>query len=158
MKRDSTVLRSLVLIIPLLVALALVTLLTSASAAPNPKQLAESVARDWADGSISQVADQLGRAATLNVPLLRTVAGQLIEDKIEDRLIWSFSTPRRVGESPYQYEVRATAGAPFAIDVLNRRLAFTISGDFILQVDTQKQTVTESRFDPGSFRFQQTQQ
>ena len=141
-----------------LLLLALVALTTSGADLPNRSQMATMVARAWADTSIGQVADTLGRTATLNTPVLRSVAALIIKDRIQGRIGWTFSTPQRVAGSVYQYDVTATALAPFNIDILMLHLRFTLSGDFRLRIDTSKQAVTESHFDPLSFRFKQLEQ
>ena len=141
----------------LLLFLAALALTISSSDVPNRSQVAAMVARKWADASISQVAEALGDAATLNVSVLRSVAARVIKDKIRDKINWTFSTPQRVEGSPRQYDVTATALAPLSVDVLLLHLRFTISGDFRLRIDTRTAAVSESHFDPLSFRIKQVE-
>lgn len=141
--------------------LLLLLVLTSAlivrrSDVPNQAQTATALAQQWADSSVSEVANTLAGAATLGIPGFRQVAAILIKDQIENRIYWTFSTPRHTGDSFYTYEVSATAIAPFAIDLLVIHKQYTISGSFILQINTQERRVNDARFDSSSFRFQET--
>jgi len=54
--------------------------------------------------------------------------------------------------------VVATASAPFDVDILMIHRRFILSSDFHLRADTRRQTVTESRFDAGSFSIVQVAQ
>jgi hypothetical protein len=141
----------------LLVLLAVAAaLIVRRSDLPAQGQIASTIAQEWAAGSVSQVADTLANTATLGIPGLRQVAALVIKGQIQNRIYWTFSTPRRSGDSYYSYEVSATAIAPFAIDILVIHKQYTISGSFSLQIDTQARRVISSRFDAASFRFQET--
>ena len=142
----------------LLVLVVAAALLMRRSDLPAQAQTATALAQQWADSSIGQVADTLAGRATLGIPGLRQVAAFLIKSQIENRIYWTFSTPRRTGAGFYDYQVTATAAAPFAVDVLFIHKQYTVSGSFLLQINTQLAAVTDARFDPGSFRFQETKQ
>jgi len=142
--------RALLLLIALLGAL-----IMRRADVPAQALAAAAIAQQWADASIGQAAETLAGAATLGIPGLRQVAALLIKDQIERRIYWTFSTPRRKADSFYDYQVSATAIAPFAVDVFFIHKQYTISGSFTLQIDTQARRVNDARFDPGSFRFQE---
>jgi hypothetical protein len=136
-----------------LILLAAVAILTSSSAPPNQSELAARLAREWANANVARTAQALSRTATLGIPGLREIAALIIQGQIESRLYWTFSTPRPIGDSRHEYQVTATAIAPFDISVLNFQRRYTFSGSFDLRIDTNKLTVTESHMDAGSFRF-----
>ena len=136
----------------------LLALTMSGSAPPPQNDVALKVAQAWAQDSLDPVANTLGRAAALNIPLLRSLAAQVIKDRIQNRMDWTFSLPQRAGVSANQYTVVATANVPFDISVLTFQRHFIVAGDFRLLIDTQRQRVLTSDFDVASFRFRQVEQ
>lgn len=105
---------------------------------------------------VGRMADTLAERASLNIPGVKQAAAFVIGNQLRQRMTWSYSQPAKTGE--HQYEMRVTAAAPFDIDLIVLKRSVDISGDFVLQIDTQKQQVTSWQLDPVSFALRERDQ
>ena len=115
-------------------------------------QIALKVARDWSSNQVQNVSSELGKAVVGDQQFLAGLAGSVIDDQIQENMKWNFSTP--VETSDDRYRVVATARSLLHISIpLISDKNYDIAVDFILDIDTSNERVTNSTLDVSSLRI-----
>lgn len=125
---------------PILAALFLLALATSAACGGNKEAIATRVVTEWITDSVDPVADEVARLVIRDYPVLTQVAGDILADRIVDSATWEYSEPDC---DPYD-RCQVTATTSVSIDVTlpvlgDRR--YVASLPFSLLVDTEEESV-----------------
>ena len=108
----------------------------------SKEDIAVGVAREWVESSVELVSDFAAELIIADRPDLTQLAGAVIADQVRDRLSWTYSVPKAVGED--RYSVIATATADLKIDLpLLGEKAYSVSAPFNLKVDTSARAVSD---------------
>ena len=132
------------IIIPLILLAVIITSVIGCG--EDPVVVAQEVARDWTNTSVSEISEDIGAFSTGNIPLLKDVAASIVEGAIRDDLTWSYGKPQRLSDDIYL--VVATASSDFDIFLIG---SYTVSMDYRLEIDTKYKKVLDAPFDIDSF-------
>ena len=117
--------------------------------ARSDEDIALEVAREWSSSSIDDISELAMGLLVGNAPIVTQIGGNILADKIRDRVAWSFSEARCPLEG--QCEVTATANAALDINipfVFNDTV--TVELPFDLDIDTGARRVTDWDPDIGA--------
>ena len=121
--------------------------------ARSDEEIALEVARDWSSSGIDDISELAMGLLVGNAPIVTQIGGDILADKIRDKVAWSYSEARCPSEG--QCEVTATATAALEINipfVFNDTV--TVELPFDLDIDTGARRVTDWDADIGAASVQ----
>ena len=117
--------------------------------ARSDEDIALEVAREWSSSSIDDISELAMGLLVGNAPIVTQIGGDMLADKIRDKVAWSYSDARCPSEG--QCQVTATANAALDINipfVFNDTV--TVELPFDLDIDTGDRRVTDWDPDIGA--------
>ena len=106
------------------------------------EQIAAAVAEDWSNSSIDDISEVIMGMLVGQAPIVTQMGGDILADKIRDKITWNYSEPRCPQENRCAVTATASADLDIAIPLVMNDTA-TVEMPFVLSIDTEEERVTD---------------